>query len=387
MRSSGYLSVRRRPFSCGRSALFGRCRVAPVSGGDCIITGLAYRRSSAHAVNAYITSLGGNTVSVINTAINAVIATINVGTSSAGVAVAPDGSKVYIATDFGSVSVIDTTTNTVIGSPIAVGQNPFGVAVTSASKDYVTNEEGTVSVIDTATNTVIATIPAGLNPTGVAVAPPARTPGLQNDDLERRCRLHQDDEQQTDEQEHKKVVGSKVYVADSEGNSVVVIATATDTVIARIPVGRFPFGVAVTPDGCKVYVSNGNDATVSVIATATDTVIGSPIPVGRGPTAVAVTPNGRKVYVENFSDNTVSVIGTATNTVIATIPVDRDPDGLGLFIQPGPRFAGTPGKSNCFGKSVSALVREFHGLNAAAEAVGFRSIRGLEEAALEFREE
>jgi YVTN family beta-propeller protein len=244
--------------------------------------------SSAHAVNAYITSLGGNTVSVINTATNAVIATINVGTSSAGVAVAPDGSKVYIATDFGSVSVIDTTTNTVIGSPIAVGQNPFGVAVTSdGSKVYVTNEGGTVSVIDTATNTVIATIPAGLNPTGVAVAPPARTPGLQNDDPERRCRLHQDDEQQTDEQEHKKVVGSKVYVADSEGNSVVVIATATDTVIARIPVVRFPFGVAVTPDGCKVYVSNGNDATVSVIATATDTVIGSPIPVSRGPTAVA----------------------------------------------------------------------------------------------------
>jgi YVTN family beta-propeller protein len=102
---------------------------------------------------------------------------------------------------------------------------------------------------------------------------------------------------------------------------------------------------------------------------------------------VAVTPNSRKVYVENFLDNTVSVIATATNTVSATIPVDRDPDGLDLFIQPGPRFAGIPGKSDCFGKSVSALRRQFNGLNAAAEALGFGSIGGLEEAVLEFCEE
>jgi YVTN family beta-propeller protein len=399
--------------------------------------------TSAHAVNAYITSAGGNIVSVVNTAANTVIATITVGPSPHGVAVTSDGSKVYIANSAdNTVSVIDTATNTVVGPPIPVGMNPFGVAVTSdGSKVYVANETGTVSVIDTATNTVIATIPIGLNPTGVAVAPPRpdSRSGPQSKDGELRCRLRQDsEEEQTDQQEDKKMAGSKVYVADSEANTVVVIATATDTVIARIPVGQFPFGVAVTPNGCKVYVANDNDATVSVIATATDTVIatatdtviGSPIPVGRGPagvavapngrkvyvtnavdntvsvidtetdtvvgspipvgnlpTAVAVTPNGRKVYVENFLDNTVSVIARTTNTVIATIPVGTAPDGHGLFIQPGPRFAGTPGNSNCFGKSVSALVRQFHGLNAAAEALGFRSSRGLEEAVLEFCEE
>ncbi|MBV8894676.1 MAG: YncE family protein [Acidobacteria bacterium] len=391
--------------------------------------------TAAHAIDAYITSSGGNTVSVIDTATNTVIATITLDRPSAGVAVTPDGSKVYIANGIAdTVSVIDTATNTVIATiPVGGGfeKNPFGVAVTSdGSKVYVANETGTVSVIDTATNTVIATIPIGLNPTLLAVAPP-RPDGRsepQNEDRERRCRLHQDDEGQTDGQEDKKMARSKVYVAGSEGNTVVVIDTATDTVIARIPVGRFPFGVAVTPDGCKVYVANDNDATVSVIATAsdtvigspipvgfapagvavapngrrvyvtfdtavsvietaTDTVIGSPIPVGRSPTAVAVTPNSRKVYVENFLDNTVSVIATKTNTVIATIPVDRDPDGHGLFIQPGPRFAGIPGFSNCHGQSVSALVQQFNGLNAAAEALGFRTISGLEEAVLEFCED
>ena len=51
--------------------------------------------------------------------------------------------------------------------------------------------------------------------------------------------------------------GSKVYVANScLGNSVSVIATATNTVTATIPVGIEPLGVAVTPDGSKVYVTN-----------------------------------------------------------------------------------------------------------------------------------
>jgi YVTN family beta-propeller protein len=64
------------------------------------------------AQNAYITNAIGNTVSVIDTATNTVTATITVGNSSHGVAVTPDGSKVYVATDAfpNGVSVIDTAT-------------------------------------------------------------------------------------------------------------------------------------------------------------------------------------------------------------------------------------------------------------------------------------
>jgi YVTN family beta-propeller protein len=55
------------------------------------------------------------------------------------------------------VTVIATATNTVVGSPITVGNDPYGVAVTpDGSKVYVANlADGTVTVISTATNTVI----------------------------------------------------------------------------------------------------------------------------------------------------------------------------------------------------------------------------------------
>jgi hypothetical protein len=48
------------------------------------------------------------------------------------------------------------------------------------------------------------------------------------------------------------------------------------------------------------------------------------------------------------------------------------------------RFAGTPGHANCYGRSVSALARQFRGLNAAAAALGFPSVPALQNAILAF---
>ena len=70
------------------------------------------------AQNAYITNNQSNYMSVINTVTNAVIATISVGSPSTtpaarAVAVAPDGSKVYVTSDPSPVAVINSATNTV----------------------------------------------------------------------------------------------------------------------------------------------------------------------------------------------------------------------------------------------------------------------------------
>jgi hypothetical protein len=49
-----------------------------------------------------------------------------------------------------------------------------------------------------------------------------------------------------------------------------------------------------------------------------------------------------------------------------------------------PRFGGTPGKSNCHGQSVSALARQYGGLNSAAAGLGFSSVSALQNAILTF---
>jgi YVTN family beta-propeller protein len=192
--------------------------------------------ASAHAQNAYITNQSSNTVSVIDTATDTVIATIPVGISPFGVAVSPDGSKVYVTNiSSNTVSIIDTATNTV-SATITVGPPPpaicgpicdMAVAVSpDGSKVYVTNtffNSNIVSVIDTTTNTVSATIPIGRPSLGVVVTPDS----------------------------------SKVYVTNADAGSVSVIDTATNTISATIPsVGPRAFGVAVSPDSSKVYVTN-----------------------------------------------------------------------------------------------------------------------------------
>jgi YVTN family beta-propeller protein len=157
-----------------------------------------------------------------------------------------------------------------------------------------------------------------------------------------------------------------------------------------LPVGPFPGGVAVSPDGTKVYVTIFSNA-VSVIDTATNTVSAT-IPVGLSPEGVAVKPDGSKVYVANVNPGTVSVIDTATNTVIATIPVGMAPVAFGVFIQPPragqppPTFAGVAGSANCHGTSVSALATKFGGLDAAAAALGFSNVQGLQDAIRAFCE-
>jgi YVTN family beta-propeller protein len=140
---------------------------------------------------------------------------VSVGFSPSGVAVSPDGKKVYVAnTDSGSVSIIDTATNNITATVNGLN-NSFGVAVTpDGTKVYVTNTgNDSVSVIDTATNNITATLDIGSTPGGVAVTPDGT----------------------------KAYVANSVDIAGKIENSVSVIDTATNTVMDKIDVGFGPF--------------------------------------------------------------------------------------------------------------------------------------------------
>lgn len=159
-------------------------------------TGVTDVEVSPDGAHVYTANAPDDTVSVIDTATHTVTATIAVGRHPWAVAVSPDSTRIYIANSFyesigtgtgqGTVSVIDAATNAVVAT-IAVGSVPMAVAVSpDGTRVYVTNfwdgvvmsegkvvseTGGTVSVINAATNAVIETITVGRTPTGVAVNP------------------------------------------------------------------------------------------------------------------------------------------------------------------------------------------------------------------------
>jgi YVTN family beta-propeller protein len=138
------------------------------------------------------------------------------------------------------------------------------------------------------------------------------------------------------------------YVANTGSDNVSVIRTSDNTVLATVPVGDGPRGVAIAPSAARVYVANGLSDNVSVIQTSDNTLTAT-IPVGDNPQDLVVAPDGGRVYVTNSSDGSVSVIRTSDNTVVATIDVGDaastiaiTPNGAQIYVNSTVISAGSP---------------------------------------------
>lgn len=255
---------------------------------------------------AYITSssTSSNLVSVINTATHAIVATIPVDKKPFGVAISPDGRRIYVvdsktlpggAPSTGVVSVIDAISNTVIDT-YAAGGNPTNIVVNpSGTRAYVVNEgTGSVSVLDiTANKTTIPDINNISGAVGIAIS----------------------------------ADGSRLYVGSST-QQLYIIDAATNQIIKKIQTqSANPTALCVSPDGNYVYITNNTSNYISVIDVATGD--SKNITVGLAPYAMAITPVGDKLYVTNRSaSNTVTIINTATGSLIKQIDIPSLPQGI-----------------------------------------------------------
>jgi YVTN family beta-propeller protein len=321
---------------------------------------------------AYVTNMGDNTVSVIDTDTNRVVATVPVGPVPYGVAVDPRGDRVYISNQGdGSVSVIDTVHNAVTAT--VPGAGGFGIAVTpDGSEVYVAKPTGyqqpvMLTVIATATNQITATVDLGVmgvmgygdfwlpvtaSPDGTMVFTvtsldteqfPCRF-GLEG------CRLIVHTVATATREVSTDLIGGLIageptYLVVSPDNTRLYVTAQTED--GRVPFFELPyyvgggfidlhgdgFGIAVSPSGDRLYIAD--EALKVIDATQSHTLpIIATVSVGSGPLGVALTPDGRRVYVVNRNDDSVSVADTETNSVIATIPVGHRPIAFGQFVGP-----------------------------------------------------
>ena len=183
-----------------------------------------------------------------------------IGDEPEGVALSPDGKRVYVALEGDDkLAVADADAKRVLAR-VPVGGRPRSVAVSrDGRRIYVTDETGrALTVVDAGTLAVVATIvfpEPDAKPMGVALSPD----------------------------------GGRIYVTTGRGGRLVAIDAARNAIVGSVAVGARPWGVAVSPDGRYLFTANGPSDDVTVVAADRLAVV-TKITVGDRPWGVAVAP-------------------------------------------------------------------------------------------------
>ncbi|HSZ81079.1 MAG TPA: hypothetical protein VLA14_02300, partial [Polyangia bacterium] len=141
---------------------------------------------------------------------------------------------------------------------------------------------------------------------------------------------------------------SLIYVSLEEGGEVVAVDPDTGTVEARVPVGKRPRGIKVSPNGKLLFVAlsgspraapgvdesklpPGDRAAdgIGVVDLATHKLLRT-IQSGQDPEAFDVSRDGKTLYVSNEETAEMSVVDIASGVVKHKVPVGGEPEGVTL---------------------------------------------------------
>jgi YVTN family beta-propeller protein len=132
--------------------------------------------------------------------------------------------------------------------------------------------------------------------------------------------------------------GDKVYITNQLSKNISVIDAATNTVLRTIPFSKSgtsykPGGLAINTAGTLLYVANQDIGTIEVVNLGNDTVTAT-IATGNFPEGVALSPDGTRLYVANSGSDTVSVINTSTNTKVTDVSLGANASPFGIVAHP-----------------------------------------------------
>jgi YVTN family beta-propeller protein len=262
---------------------------------------------------AYVTNVTDGTVSVLDGATDAVLATVPVGDLPYSIAANSVTNKVYVTHTYsGETSILDGATNTITN--VKTGSMDL-VALSEATNTVflLGYEGGTVTLLDGA-SLAMQKREAGKHAWGMifndgtgklyvprlgmgsvavfdgsstkpGILPAGHTP----------CAL---------------VVNAKAnmaYIVNYEGNNLSVVDIAKSRVVATVPVGERPQAVAFDAKLNLVFVANTLGDSVTVIDAATYKVLATRA-TGKRPNALAVNPGLGRLYVANEAGDSASTI-------------------------------------------------------------------------------
>ncbi len=306
---------------------------------------------------AYIPNEQG-VLAVLDIGTGAMVKTIAVGPGSYGMAMTPTGDRVYLTDETDNkVRVVNTATNSLVatisvcGTPLTPGMNPAGtrLAVPCRGGDAV-------DIIDTATNTVVAHA-GGLFDPSVAVWNPAGTrlyvantaqALISVFDGATLAPLGTIDAPFYVVSMAFNSTGTRLYAASISlgffGTNVIsVIDPQTNGTVATIPMPSRPLWLALNPSGTRLFATQPETDSLAIVDTADNTVIAN-INTGHfsNPVAVNVSADASRIYVQIAGAGDLAVLDGASLVRLATIDYGVSGQVYGTFVTPTSN-AHTPG--------------------------------------------
>lgn len=300
-------------------------------------------------LKAYVAGRDANGVTVIDTNpssinFNTILTTVPVGIRPSGIAVTPDGSRVYVTNggatslDIDSISAIVTSTDSVADT-ITLGANssPNGIGVTpDGTRAYFLRFEGEISVLDVnpaspSFHQVTTSIPRPLLLAGSIGVTPDGTRAVVNWVGSIAHGVDVVDVNPASPA-FNTIITSPVPVVSGVGGDVALtsdsaFAYATDTgnLLCRINLqtseiaptgpGAFSSSFALTPDGTTLLMGDPNNSNLRIVK-ASDLTVTVDVPMGAGlgfSGGIAITRDGARAYVNR---DTISV-----NSQVVMVPL------------------------------------------------------------------
>jgi len=288
--------------------------------------------ASAQSPTLLVVNKAENSLAVLDPASGKVLGRVPTGDGPHEVALSADGRTAFV-TNYGaktagsSLSMIDVAAGKEVHRvDLGALRRPHGIIVSGGSVYFTIEANRALARYDPAGNTVDWLMGTGEGGTHMVAATPD---------------------------------GSALLTANIGSDSVTAFVRPQEGqawAVTRIPVGKGPEGIDVSPDGQEAWTAHLQDGGVSIIDVAARKVthvfdIGTKrsnrlrftpdgrldrvsrrvmkrMPLGRAPSGILVVPDGSRAYVALTGENALAVLDLKTLDVVGHIPTGAGPDGM-----------------------------------------------------------
>ena len=245
---------------------------------------------------AYISNTESSEISVIDVDSLKVKKTIDLKGSSLGVAVSPDGKRLFVSDWFNNCLLI-IQLNSQQNKCIQVGKAPAGISVSEKNNEIyvVSRDSNSVFVVSLSEEKVTGKILVGDHPFGIRLSP----------------------------------AKNHLYVTNVQSNDVSIVDLTERKEIKRVKVGKKPYCITFSMDGKKSFVTNQYSDSISIINTESlsheKTVASASFPEG-------IDTHGPFIIFVSWLDEEIVAIDERDHSVVSYASTGINPRNFGDFI-------------------------------------------------------